>query len=68
MTPTLARHIQEQQNRACTLEGVIEAIAFIDNDVGRNSAVTALVEVALAMAHDLNCALDAAALPQEDRA
>lgn len=68
MPPALARHIQEQQDRACTLEGVIEAIAFIDNDVGRNSAVTALVGVAGRLAHDLNCALDALALPQEDRA
>lgn len=64
----LARHIQEQQDRACKLAGVIEGLAFIDNEVGRNGAVTALLMVAAEIAGDLSSGLDAMNLPLGDAA
>ncbi|SEO13214.1 hypothetical protein SAMN04489859_10377 [Paracoccus alcaliphilus] len=60
----LEQHIQNQQNRACQLVGVLEAIATLDNEGIAENAVTALIHVALDIAREVNDGLDSAALPK----
>ena len=64
MTPELQKYIQEQQDLACNLCGVIEAIHILDNDNVAPDAVTALVNVAQSLASELNAGLDSVNLPK----
>lgn len=61
------QHIQNQQNQACRLVHVLEAIGALDNEGIAQSAVTALIGVAIDLAHDINDQLDCTALPPTDR-
>ncbi|WP_112310355.1 hypothetical protein [Pseudogemmobacter bohemicus] len=62
---TLRQHIQNQQDMSCTLCGVIEAIAILDNEGrGQGTAVTALIQVAGELAEKLNHNLDSINLPE----
>ncbi|RWR08493.1 hypothetical protein [Paenirhodobacter populi] len=62
---TLREHIQNQQNMACNLVGVLEALAILDNEgMGKGGAVTSLISVALVMASDINEGLDTVNLPK----
>lgn len=62
--PALFQHIQKQQDLACNLCGVIEAVHILDNGKVAPDAVTALLNVALMMAADLNRNLDLVSLPK----
>lgn len=62
MTALLA-HIQNQQDLACNLCGVIRAIHILDNKKVAPGAVSALLDVAMALSGDLNCNLDHVSLP-----
>lgn len=61
----LHQHIQKQQDKAVTLCGVIEAIAILDNeDMGRGSAVTSLIQVAGQLIDEITNGLDNVHLPE----
>lgn len=62
----LRKHIQKQQDLACNLGGVIEAIHILDNEKVGPDAVTALLNVAMALIDDLNRNLDLVALPEDE--
>lgn len=60
----LLKHIQKQQDLACNLSGVIEALHVLDNEKLAPDAVTSLLNVALTLVHDLNRNLDKVSLPE----
>ena len=60
----LKMHIQRQQDIACNLQGLIEALRVLDDEKVAPNAVTSLIRTALALAGDLNRNLDVVALPE----
>lgn len=64
----LERHVQEQQNLACKLMGVMEALETLNLDGVAENAQTVLIGVARQMAQELNANLDSVNLPKEDAA
>ncbi|AJE47173.1 hypothetical protein [Celeribacter indicus] len=68
MKSKMAQHIQAQQDLACSLKGIIEAILVLDDQGVAPDAVTALLNVALDHVIRLNHNLDVVALPEEEGA
>lgn len=64
----LSTYLQHQQNRACQLVGMLEAIHTLDNGLIAPEVVTTLIDLALTTAHEINDALDSTALPKEGEA
>ena len=65
--PSLRAHIALQQNVATQLCGVLEALDILDNEDVAPGARTALINVALSMAIELNRNLDSVNLPSETK-
>ena len=61
----LRHHIALQQSEVCRLCGVLEALASLNNDGVAANAQTTLIDVAFAMAHQLNNGLDSVTLPED---
>jgi hypothetical protein len=62
LSPALHRYLQDQQSTAVQLEGVLEALAILDNEKCAPGAVTALIVVAGDLASQLNIGLDSLSL------
>ena len=60
----LHAYIQGQQDVACNLRGVLEAMAILDNEGCAPSAVTSLINVAVNLAEALAEGLDSVRLPE----
>ena len=60
---TLKQHLQDAQDRATQLEGVLEAIDFLDGEQRCANGLTALIRVACDMSNQLQRQLDAVNLP-----
>lgn len=61
----LHEHISNQQTQALRLCGLLEAIATLDNQSLAPDAVSALIQIAVDMAEELNRNLDSVALPKD---
>lgn len=64
-TSALRHHIALQQTEAIKLCGVLQALASLNNDGVAANAQTTLIDVALAMASDLNNGLDSVTRPDD---
>lgn len=62
---TLHKHIQDQQDIATNLCGVLEALSILDNEGCAPGAVTSLVSVARNLAEGLAEGLDIVNLPED---
>lgn len=62
--PALMRHISEMQEMSCDLYGLLEAIAYLDNEGKCEVAMPVLIDLARKMADDLNRGLDSVMLPK----
>lgn len=61
---TLDAYLSNVQYEAMTLQGVIDAMAFIDFEDGGGHLLSALITVAQKMAHGINQSLDSVNLPE----
>lgn len=62
-TSALKKHVQNQQNLACRLSGVLEALESLNLEGVAKSAQTVLMGVARQMAEELNANLDSVSPP-----
>lgn len=65
-TSPLHRHIREAQDKACMLDGLLEA--FCNLDVAHHNSRAAIIAVASEIAHELNHHLDVVNLPDGEAA
>lgn len=61
----LLDHIQNIQDKASRLSGIMEALFFIDNENTCREGCSALVAIGRELAADINTQLDAVNLPKE---
>ena len=64
MKTALQRHINDQQDIACLLSGIIDGLIHLHDGDLSPGAQRALMGVALEMADRLNANLDSTALPE----
>lgn len=62
----LLRHIQDGQDLAVKLHGVLVALFHVDGESSCADAATSLITVAKDMANDLQKHLDTVSLPKSD--
>ncbi|MCC5968403.1 MAG: hypothetical protein JJU15_00465 [Pararhodobacter sp.] len=63
-TPGLPEYLQDMQDRASRLSGIMNAIAFLENEGRCEEGRVALVYLAEELAAQLNTALDSVNLPK----
>lgn len=55
---SLESHIQDQQDRACILEGLLEGLLLLDNEGHGGEAITAIAQVSKEIASEIGANLD----------
>lgn len=60
----LKAHVQEVQNKACRLSGLVNAIAYLEGEKACEEGKCALIYLAEELAEEINLALDTVSLPK----
>lgn len=61
---SLESHIQDQQDRACILEGLLEGLLLLDNEGHGGGAITAIAQISKEIASEIYVSLDSVNLPE----
>ncbi|KAA8616258.1 hypothetical protein [Salipiger aestuarii] len=62
--PALMNHVQDMQDRAILLDGVLEAILFMENEDACENGRDSLMRIAKELSHEIFIALDKVNLPK----
>lgn len=62
--PALMQHVQDMQDRTCLLDGVMEAILFMENEEACENGRASLTRIAKELSHEIFIALDTVNLPE----